>query len=144
MATWDEFAALAPELAAFGAGRFASGVAYLATVREDGAPRVHPVTPLIGVGRLYLYMEPTSPKGKDLQRDNRYTLHCGVEDSGGGKGEFAVTGRATLLNDAALREQLDAAASYRPKSQYIVFEFSIETARSTVYQDDGVLRQKWP
>ena len=95
MTSWHEFAQQAPEIAAFGTARFGSEVAYLGTIRADGGPRVHPVTPIVG-DQLYLFMEPTSPKGKDLQRDPRYTLHCSVENSGGGEGEFYVRGRATL------------------------------------------------
>ncbi len=85
MTDWKTFTQQAPELAAFGKARFSSGVAYLATVRADGSPRVHPVTPIIGE-QLFLFMEPTSPKGDDLRRDDRYALHCAVEDSGGGGG----------------------------------------------------------
>ncbi len=70
MSTWQEFAAAAPELAAFGERRFREAeVAYLATVRPDGSPRVHPVTPVLCEGNLYLFMEPTSPKSQDLRRD---------------------------------------------------------------------------
>jgi hypothetical protein len=65
---WGEFAAQAPELAAFGALRLAATPAYLATVDDSGAPRVHPVTPIVGDGRLLLFMEPTSPKGDDIVR----------------------------------------------------------------------------
>lgn len=85
MTIWKEFAQQDPELAGFGKTRFESGVAYLGTVRTDGSPRIHPVTPIIGE-QLFLFMELTSPKGKDLQRDSRYTLHCSVEDSSGGGG----------------------------------------------------------
>ncbi len=46
MTSWAEFARQAPELAAFGEARFRSGVAYLGTLRADGSPRVHPVTPM--------------------------------------------------------------------------------------------------
>src|SRR5829696_9468950 len=103
MTSWKEFAQQAPEIAAFGELRFRSGPAYLGTVRADGGPRVHPVTPIIGE-QLYLFMEPTSPKGKDLQRDARYTLHCSVEDSSGGQGEFYVRGQATFVDDPLIRE----------------------------------------
>lgn len=48
MTSWLEFAQQAPALADFGKGRFAAGVAYLGTLRPDGGPRVHPVTPIIG------------------------------------------------------------------------------------------------
>ena len=103
MASWTEFAQQAPELAEFGKARFQSGVAYLGTLRPDGGPRVHPVTPFLGE-QLFLFMEPTSPKGKDLQRDGRYTLHCSVNDSSGGEGEFYVRGRATMITDPVLRD----------------------------------------
>jgi len=42
--TWHVFEEAAPALAAYALGR----LAYLATVRPDGGPRVHPVTPIIG------------------------------------------------------------------------------------------------
>jgi hypothetical protein len=58
MTSWKNFTQQAPELAEFGAARFASGVAYLGTIRPDGGPRVHPVTPIIGE-QLFLFMEPT-------------------------------------------------------------------------------------
>ena len=64
MTSWKEFAQQAPEIAEFGKGRFQSEVAYLGTLRADGSPRVHPVTPIIGE-QLFLFMEPTSPKGID-------------------------------------------------------------------------------
>src|SRR5215510_3544343 len=99
MTSWQEFTQQAPELAAFGKTRLQGRVAYLGTIRADGDPRVHPVTPIIGDEHLFLFMEPTSPKGKDLQRDARYTLHCSVEDSSGGGGEFYVRGQATLNTD---------------------------------------------
>ncbi len=63
---WGEFASQAPGLAEFGVRRLADAPAYLATVDRSGAPRVHPVTPIVGDGRLFLFMEPTSPKGDDI------------------------------------------------------------------------------
>lgn len=136
MTGWLEFSQQAPELAAFGAARFGSGVAYLATVRADGGPRVHPVTPIMGE-ELFLFMEPTSPKGKDLQRDGRFALHCAVEDSGGGGGEFYVRGRAQLTDDPLRREQAIRAASYAPQERYILFVLAVEFAFMNVYGGNG-------
>lgn len=48
MTSWKEFEQQAPEFAEFGKARFQSGVAYLGTLRPDGSPCVHPVTPIIG------------------------------------------------------------------------------------------------
>lgn len=142
MASWKEFAQQAPEFAAFGADRFRSGVAYLGTLRADGSPRVHPVTPIMGE-QLFLFMEPTSPKGKDLQRDARYTLHCAVEDSSGGGGEFYVRGYATLTNDPMIREQAIKASSYVPQERYILFVFTIEFAFMNTYPDGKSASRRW-
>lgn len=142
MTSWKTFAEQAPELAAFGQKRFSSGVAYLGTIRTDGGPRVHPVTPIIGE-QLYLFMEPTSPKGRDLQRDSRYSLHCAVEDSGGGEGEFYVRGHATLTNDPTVRELAVQAASYKPADRYILFVLTVEFAFKNTYDDSGSHPVRW-
>jgi hypothetical protein len=62
MARWNELVDDEPELAKSAAARLAGGVAYLATTAHDGAPRVHPVTPIVGSGSLFVFMEPMSPK----------------------------------------------------------------------------------
>jgi hypothetical protein len=142
MTSWAEFAKQAPELAAFGEARFRSGVAFLGTLRADGSPRVHPVTPILGE-QLFLFMEPTSPKGKDLQRDGRYTLHCSVADSDGGEGEFYVRGRATLTNDPSLRAQAVRSAPYDPQDRYVLFVFSIEFAFMNTYVDGEPNPRRW-
>ena len=142
MSSWHEFTQQAPELAQFGQSRFDSGVAYLGTIRPDGGPRVHPVTPIISE-QLFLFMEPTSPKGKDLQRDPRYTLHCAVEDSGGGSGEFYVRGQATLVQDPALQAQAVQAASYNPADRYILFVLTVDFAFMNVYREGQANPQRW-
>jgi hypothetical protein len=56
MTTWQEFTASKPELAAIGkrlfmlgpeSGGFEGGLAYLATIRKDGGPRIHPISPAL-------------------------------------------------------------------------------------------------
>jgi hypothetical protein len=142
MTGWAEFAQEAPEFAEFGKARFQSGVAYLGTLRVDGSPRVHPVTPILGE-QLFLFMEPTSPKGKDLQRDPRYILHCSVEDSNGGGGEFYVRGHATLVNDPLIREKAARVSSYVPQENYILFIFAIEFAFMNSYVDGKPNPRRW-
>ena len=142
--SWNNLAAADPELAAFGTERLlSSGVAYLATVRGDGAPRVYPVTPIIGDGRLFLFMEPTSPKGHDLQRDGRYAIHCSVENASGGGGEFFIAGRAQLVEDPALRQIATNASSFTPADRYVLFELSLEHASSTTYDGGNPVRKRW-
>lgn len=142
MKRWADFAASAPELARFGAERLGSAVAYIATVAADGTPRVHPVTPIIA-DELYVFMEPTSPKGQDLQRGSAYTLHCGVANSSGGQGEFYVRGHGRLVTDPAERARAVAAASYSPAERYILFALSVEFAFMNVYTENEPIRQRW-
>jgi hypothetical protein len=130
----------------FGARRFAdSRVAYLATVDGAGSPRVHPVTPIVSPGGLFVFMEPTSPKGRDLERGSRYALHCAVEDEGGGGGEFRIRGSARRVTDPQLRDLAAAHAPYDPAGDYILFELLVDDAFSTTYADDGTpVRRRWP
>jgi hypothetical protein len=141
--SWQSLETNHPDLAAFGAERLNGNVAYLATVRNDGSPRVHPVTPIIGQGHLFVFMEPTSPKGQDLRRDGRYALHCSVSDSSGASGEFFVSGRAQIVDSAELRALAVHLASYTPADRYILFECTIESAASTIYADGQVVRTRW-
>ena len=146
MATWKEFAAAVPELAAFGAQRLTGRVTYLATLRSNGAPRVHPVTLHIGDGQLFVYMEPTSPKAHDLQRDCRYAIHNSVENTNGGEGEFAIRGQAKVVDDSKARTaffEIATTEGFHPDNRYIFFEFSIENALATVYDGDQPKRNRW-
>jgi hypothetical protein len=141
--SWKELENKAPELANFGIARFDIGVAYLATLRQDGSPRVHPVTPIIGQGHLFLFMEPTSPKGHDLRRDGRFALHSAVSDPNGTSGEFIITGSATFIIDSGMQSLAAQLASYTPANRYILFELSIKSAVSTIYKDGKPIRQQW-
>jgi hypothetical protein len=143
MATWSHFTHADPELAAFGRERLSGGVAYLATTRADGGPRVHPVTPIIGGERLYIYMEPTSPKGHDLRRDGRFALHSAVENADGGGGEFLIHGRAEPITDPDIRAACDALAPYEPRDRYILFELHLGRVLATVYEGGETVRRRW-
>src|SRR4051812_43772816 len=90
---WSGFVEREPELAGFGEQRLRAAPAYIATVREDGMPRVHPVTPIFAEGGAYEFMEPTSPKGRDLRERGRFAMHNGVPDSDGTGGVMLLSGR---------------------------------------------------
>jgi hypothetical protein len=122
MTTWGEFAAAEPELAAFVAERLRAAPAYVATVRATGAPRVHPVTPIFTADGLYLFMEPTSPKGGDLRERGWFALHNSVPDNVGTGGEASVSGVGHPVEDAMVRAAAADAASYSPADRYILFE----------------------
>jgi len=92
MATWAEFANDEPELAAFGLERMAGRIVYQATLRLDGSPRVHPVSPWIASGLLCVSFRARSPKVNEVSRDARYALHSAQpwEDHMGDHGEFML------------------------------------------------------
>ena len=142
--SWKDLEAENPNLAKYGRQRFGSGIAYLATVSKYGFPRVHPVTPIFQDNELYVFMYPTSPKGKDIQARHYYALHCQVENSDGGKGEFFVRGKGTLVED-----DIEFWEAYRPdkveemQTKYNLFSLSIEFAFSMVYEGENTIIQKW-
>ena len=142
--SWGTFSGEAPALEAVGRQRLAGRVCYLATTTAtSSAPRVHPVTPIISGERLFLFMEPASPKGRDLDIDPRYALHCGVEDDAGGAGEFFVSGTAQRTTDPALRLEAVAAASYAPADRYVLFQLLVAKATLRRYIEGVPRSQSW-
>ena len=104
--SWKDFEEQAPPIASRGYDRLNRRIAYLATLKKDGSPRLHPVTPFIGNGMLFMFTEPSSPQIRDLRRDRRYTLHCSVNRKEGEPlVEFLVEGTAEIINDADVRRQ---------------------------------------
>jgi hypothetical protein len=142
VATWAEFADQAPDLAAMGADRLGQGVAYLATSSSDGSPRVHPVSPIVAQA-MFIFMEPTSSKGRDLRRDGRYALHSAVDDAVGTGGEFFARGHARLVDQAATRQSASGAASFPPEDHYILFQLDIDKVLVTTYDDGVPVRTRW-
>ena len=132
---WGEFGDLEPELAKFGEERLVSAPAYLATTRRSGAPRVHPVTPIFSALGLFLFMEPTSPKGRDLRERGWFALHNGVPDNAGSGGEFQVAGQGVAIQDREIWAQVAEAASYSPAERYVLFELRLSEARCQGYGD---------
>jgi hypothetical protein len=77
VADWNSFEQEAPELASVTRALWKQyGLMYLATVRSDGSPRVHPVAPLLAGGRIFVAVAEQSPKWRDFMRDSRCVLHC--------------------------------------------------------------------
>ncbi|GGQ46348.1 hypothetical protein GCM10010166_13730 [Couchioplanes caeruleus subsp. azureus] len=139
MASWSEFAAAEPDLAAAIRALFQQygpGMGYLATVRPDGGPRVHPVSPVLTDEGLYCFIV-DSPKRHDLERDGRYALHSyPPEDS---DDEAYLTGRAHLVTDQATVNHLADALRASPRVDWRLFELSIETAMLRRHGPAGAL-----
>jgi hypothetical protein len=143
--TWGEFAKASPRIAQFGQEKMGEkhSLMYLATIRKDGYPRLHPFTPFVGSGHLFAFMAPTSPKGHDVIRRQKYAIHSSVADREGSNGEFAISGMAYLVSDPSLREVAVKTCSYTPQEGQICFEFLVESALRNEYdKDDGLVKWK--
>jgi hypothetical protein len=118
LASWGEFAAARPDMATIGEGLLAQhGIAYLATLRRDGSPRLHPVCPFIIDGRLYVATPPASPKVRDQLRDPRFALHMlpGKDDA-----ECMIRGQVRHITDEPERSALRAGGPHflKPDDHY--------------------------
>lgn len=144
MVTWGAFEEKAAPLASFGRERVDRRVCFLATVRPDGGPRVHPVTPWIADGRLFVRMYPSSPKAADLNRDPRFALHSMMDNDDGIGGEFSVNGDAARVNSHQEIARAYAAIGGPWKDRtFVLFELGIDEAMATEYEGDDVVRRRW-
>ena len=136
MVTWKEFAASQPALAEVGRSllfQFKVGLAFLATVRKDGAPRLHPVCPVVSGDRLFLLIQASSPKRQDLERDGRYALQTFPQPKPGSD-EFYVAGRALLVADQAARAEILRDARHMADPSELAFELMIDRVMHTTWQ----------
>ena len=146
MITWTEFQEQQPKLAAVGREQFYQhgiGLGFLATIRRDGGPRVHPVCPVLSPAGLHVLILP-GPKRADLRRDGRYSLHTGTfapprEDDG-----FAVSGGTAEVTDtathAAVRDQVlrDRGQLWPDYGDLTLFELLVASCLLTLTQpQDG-------
>ena len=127
------------------------GLAFLATVRPDGRPRVHPMCPLVTDEGLFAFVVP-SPKQGDLKRSGAYALHsfpCPTNEDA-----FYVTGEAAFVTDAECREALarqfvaerKAFGVAPPSLNDALFEFDIESClltRTTGHGDPAPAHTVW-
>lgn len=135
MITWTEFSKREPDLAAAGREQFychGLGLGFLATVRRDGGPRVHPVCPVISDRGLHILVIP-GPKLADLRRDGRYSLHSETQAPPREDDGFAVSGRAREVADtvirAAIREQVEAERGgqvWEGFDKHVLFDLGVE------------------
>jgi hypothetical protein len=170
VATWREFESSAPGVAAMAcllwpgitalhrgeltkpAGSWFS-IAYLATSRPDGSPRLHPFCPILAGGRLFAAIPGNSPKGHDLRRDPRCAIHAlpGPDDD-----ELSIRARAEEVGqDPAARASVIAVVTptgvggmIETASKDPIFEFDILQVDVARWLDIGqrgtrAVRQTW-
>src|SRR5882724_9116708 len=138
MVTWKEFATDDRDLAETGRSLLIHGpgigLAFLATVRKDGAPRLHPVCPVLSDDRLFVLVTPASPKWHDLMRDGRYALQTFPQPKPGSD-EFCVAGRAVLVEHPATRAAALRDAKHMADASEILFELWIDRVMHTTWEN---------
>jgi hypothetical protein len=108
MLMWGEFRSARPDLAAAGRSllySFGIGLGFLATVRPDGGPRVHPICPVLTDDHLYGLIVP-GPKLNDLRRDRRFALHSETLPPPHQDDAFYLTGVPAEVTDPSIWEQV--------------------------------------
>jgi len=146
---WKDFATATPKIAAEGGrllNQFGIGLAFIATTRKDGGPRLHPCCPLIADGRLYVFVTGASPKRFDLARDGRYALHSFPPADN--DDEFYCTGRSRAISDATVRAAIAERAKHNVRDDEVLFELLIERALFTTWinprqPDTQPVHSKW-
>lgn len=131
MASWSEFAADEPRLAdeiRRLMQQYGPGFGYLATVRADGGPRVHPVSPVITDEGLFCFVI-DSPKRRDLERDGRYALHSFPPEES--DDEAYVAGHARPVTDPARVTRVAEIGRAAPQVDWRLFEFTVDVAMLT-------------
>lgn len=154
MVTWPEFTAAAPDLVLIGRRLLllnaprpdpVAGLAYLATLRPDGGPRLHPISPAFVAGRLYAFVLNVSPKQADLRRDGRYALHSwphAITPESFNDEEFYFTGRAFPVTAADIRQAVAAACGDAAETGQI-FELQLERVLHKSRSQGSVIYRKW-
>ena len=146
---WNEFETGAPRLAAVARDRLiAPGVLLVATVRNDGTPRLSPVEPMLFEGDLHLSMMWQSRKALDLLRDDRILVHSIVTSRDGADGEVKVRGRAINVADLDTRARYcDAveALGWRPQEPtFHLFRVDISDVTYVRYATGDQYVARWP
>jgi len=143
VANWAGFEAQAPALAA--AGRrllelFGPGLGFLATIRPDGGPRLHPICPIVHDGELWAFILRRSPKGRDLLRDHRVALHSFPKPDT--DDEFLALGRVEHVDAGAAQRAAVAAATPAivGADEEELFRFELDRAQLAIYET----RPQWP
>jgi hypothetical protein len=100
MASWSEFEAAAPALAATVRERLDAHVhKTLATLRRDGSPRISGTETRLVDGELWIGSMWQARKAHDLQRDPRFALHSGSDDPPDWTGDAKLAGVAEEVTD---------------------------------------------
>jgi hypothetical protein len=150
MLNWKHFSEANPSMAKTGEEilfQFGVGLAFMATIRKDGAPRLHPLCPVLSQGKLYILVAPASPKKWDLLRDGRYAMQT-FPQARPDSDEFYFTGIATAVEDQGIFESVIADARHVASEEEVLFELLVNRVMHTRWEGFGTpdykpIHEKW-
>lgn len=166
--SWAGFAAAEPSFADTVRRRFAAYRHHvLATLRQDGSPRLCGLEATFRFDELWLGMMPHSRKALDLRRDPRFALHANpgagvgvgadapdaeAEKAAGGGGDVRLSGLAVEVDDPEVMARF--AEEVLPPEPFGLFRVEVaEVVRTrveggelvlSVWRPDGGLRSVRP
>ena len=153
MKSWNDFSNEEPEIATLGKkllfrSREHIGLAFIATLRKDGAPRLHPISVIISKGHLYVVIPSTSPKCADLTRDGRYAIQAFPPSCNEEPEEFYLAGCAKRITDLVIRKALTDDTRVAVEEHEALFELFLERVMYTKAMhrdlpDERPIHRKW-
>ena len=153
MKPWNDFSAEEPNIAEIGKkllfqSREQVGLAFIATLRKDGAPRLHPISLVISKGHLYVMIPPPSPKCTDLIRDGRYALQAYPPLHNQENEEFYIAGCANQIQDPKIRQSIIDDTKIVTDENEVLFELFLERVMYTKLVNRGTpderpIHRKW-
>jgi hypothetical protein len=155
MATWTEFSAAEPELAARARAIVtATTNCVLATLRADGSPRVSGIDPFFVGDELHLGSMPNARKADDLLRDPRLGLHAvpwesrrlrdGAPDPG--EADAKLRGRAIPIPHAEAMATMTAYFAERgidAPAEGHLFRIEVDAVTIVSVDDDQLVIDTW-
>ena len=151
--TWYDFRNEEPELTKIGkkllfSSRPHVGYAFIATIRKDGAPRLHPISIVLSKDHLYVLIPTTSPKCSDLLTDGRYALQAFPPVPNDENEEFYISGLATQIREREIRQALIDNTKIIVEDNEVLFELFLDRVMYTKLVDRGTpeehpVHKKW-
>lgn len=147
MKSWNEFSCKEREISELGKrmlfpARPHIGLAFLATIRKDGSPRLHPVSLVCSQDHLYVFFPINSPKCGDLKRDGRYALQAFPPPDNEPGREFYLAGAAHHIQDVHIRQAIIIETGAHVEESEQLFELLINQAMYTTLIDCGTSNER--
>lgn len=117
----------------------------LATIRQDGSPRISAVEARFIDGNLVIASMWRTPKAHDLRRDPRMALHSWSAEPEVWLGDAKIAGRAEEVTDPAAHERVREVAGTAPPGRFHLFRILVDEVVVLRLGDppDHIVARRW-